>query len=115
MDGTFLIVPHQFVQLYIVHGLSQVSYDEKDALIYRFPHAMWNMNLRVQNDLPRTNNDLEGWYNRFPGAFQRRHTHIWKLIKWLQNDSALNHHSMAQLLAWAEAQPQRKKYIVNDR
>ena len=23
-----------------------------------FPHAMWNMNLKVQNDLPRTNNGL---------------------------------------------------------
>ena len=29
----------------------------------RFPHTMWNMSLRVQNELPRTNNDLEGWHN----------------------------------------------------
>ena len=26
----------------------------------RFPHAMWNMSLRVQNELPRTSNDLKG-------------------------------------------------------
>ena len=75
----------------------------------RFPHAMWIMNLRVQNDLPRTNNDLEGWQNRFSGAFQHRHAHIWKFIKELQNDSALNHHSMAQLLAGATAPPKRRR------
>ena len=37
----------------------------------RFPHAMWNMSLRVQNKLPRTNSDLEGWHNRFAGSFQQ--------------------------------------------
>ena len=26
----------------------------------RFPHAMWNMSLRVQNEHPRTSNNLEG-------------------------------------------------------
>ena len=31
----------------------------------RFPHAMWNMNARVLNNIARTNNDLEGWHNRF--------------------------------------------------
>ena len=68
------------------------------------------MNLRVKNDLPRTNNDLEGWHNRFAGTFQQRHAHILNFIKGLQYDSALNHHSMAQLLAGAVAQPQRKIY-----
>ena len=75
----------------------------------RFPHAMWSMKLRVQNDLPRTN-DLEGWHNRFAGAFQQRHSHVWKFFEGLQNYSALNHHSMTQLLAGEAAQPQRRIY-----
>ena len=66
--------------------------------------------LESSNDLPRTNNDLEGWHNRFSGAFQQRHAHVWKFFEGLQNDSALNHHSMAQLLAGAAAQPQRRIY-----
>ena len=37
----------------------------QQRLAPRFSHAMWNMSLRVQNELPRTNNDLEGWHNRF--------------------------------------------------
>ena len=30
------------------------------CLAPRSPHAMWNMSLRVQNEHPRTNNNLEG-------------------------------------------------------
>ena len=26
----------------------------------RFPHEVWNMNTRVRDNLPRTNNDVEG-------------------------------------------------------
>lgn len=39
----------------------------------RFPHEMWNSNVRVQENLPRTNNDLEGWHNRFSGFFSGKH------------------------------------------
>ena len=31
----------------------------------RFPHEMWGVYDRVQNDLPRTNNAVGGWYNSF--------------------------------------------------
>ena len=34
-----------------------------------FPHELWNMNIRVQEDLPRTNNELEGWHTRFSTSF----------------------------------------------
>ena len=37
------------------------------CLIPSFPYTMMKMSLRVQNELPRTNNDLEGWHNRFAG------------------------------------------------
>ena len=68
------------------------------------------MNLRVQKELPRTNNDLEGWHNRFAVLFQQRHAHIWKFIERLQNVSALNHHSMAQIMTRAAVPPQRRVY-----
>ena len=28
----------------------------------RYPHTLWNMNLRVHESLLRTNNNLEGWH-----------------------------------------------------
>ena len=36
----------------------------------RFLHAIWNMSLRVKNELRTTNSDLEGWHNRFTGSIQ---------------------------------------------
>ena len=30
-----------------------------------FPYQLWNMHERVKNNLPRTNNSLEGWHNGF--------------------------------------------------
>ena len=30
-----------------------------------FPYRIWNMYHRVQQDLPRTNNSIEGWHNGF--------------------------------------------------
>ena len=83
------------------------------GLALRFPHAM---SLRFQNELPRTNNDLEGYHNRFAGSFQQRHAHIWKFIEGLHNDSTLNHHAMAQIMAGAAVQPQRRVYhAINER
>ena len=31
----------------------------------RFPIALWNINERVVNNLPTTNNHVEGWHNNY--------------------------------------------------
>ena len=54
------------------------------------------MHVRVENNLPRTNNDVEGWHNRFANSFRHHQAHIWKFIDGLKRDSALNHMAMAQ-------------------
>ena len=46
----------------------------------RYPHIPWNMNLRVRENLQRTNNDLEGWYNRFPNSFTHHQTDVCKFM-----------------------------------
>ena len=77
---------------------------------------MRNISLRVQKELPRTSKDLEGWHNRFAGLFQQRHARIWKFIERLQNDSTLNHHSMAQIMTGVAVPPQRGVYhAINER
>ena len=77
---------------------------------------MWSMSSRVQNKLPRTKNDLEGWHNGFAGLFQQRHAHTWKFIERLQDDSTLNHNSMTQIMAGAAVPPQRRVYYaINER
>ncbi len=46
----------------------------------RFPYAMWGVHDRVIDDLPRTNNAVEGWHNRFNQHVGYHHADIWKLI-----------------------------------
>ena len=71
---------------------------------------MWNVNDRVLDHLPRTNNDLKGWHNRFAISFNEHHSHTLKFIEGLKNDSALNHHTIAQVLAGASIPPQPWRY-----
>ena len=75
-----------------------------------FPRELWNMNTRVQNDLPRTNNVLEGWHNRFCSMSTHSHPSIWEFIEALKRDSSHNHLIMAQLLAGAAPTPQKRIY-----
>ena len=72
----------------------------------RYPHTLWNMKLRVYKNLPRTNNDLEGWHNRLSSSFRHRHTHVWTFIHGLKQDSSLNHLLMPQMIAGAPYPPQ---------
>ena len=75
-----------------------------------FEHALWNVNTRVNDDLPRTNNHLEGWHNRFSHMFNSPHPRIWELIETLQRDSAHNHMLLGQMVAGAPAPPQKRVY-----
>ena len=82
----------------------------------RFPHAMWNVHGRVENDLPRTNNHLEGWHNRFNAFISVRHADIWKFIQALKGDCALQNHTRTQAMIGADPPRQRLVYRqVNER
>ena len=54
-------------------------------LAQRVPHEVWNMNTRVRDNLPRSNND--GWHNRFADSFRHHHANIWKFIDGLKGDA----------------------------
>ena len=74
------------------------------------------MNTRVRDNLPRTNNDVEGWHNWFANSFRYHHANIWTFIDGLKGDSALNHMAMMQQVASVPNPPQRPLYReVNQR
>ena len=74
------------------------------------------MNTRVQDNLPRTNNNLEGWHNRFSSMFTHAHPSIWTFLDILNRESSYNHLTMAQILAGAVPPPQKRPYReVNNR
>lgn len=50
----------------------------------RFIPADWNVHEATINNEQRTNNQCEGWNNRFSHLVGHQHPHIWKLIKCLR-------------------------------
>ena len=75
-----------------------------------FPHELWNMHNRVLNELPRTNNNLEGWHTRFSTMFRQTHPSIWEFIDTLKLDASHNRMLIAQMLAGAAPPPQKRVY-----
>ena len=55
----------------------------------KFPLSWWNVYNRVQMDLPRTNNSVEGWHNAFQGSLSCCHPTVWLLIDALRREESL--------------------------
>lgn len=68
-------------------------------------HIVWNMNLRVYEQLLCTINVLEGWHTVFAGGFRHHQVYIWKFVEKLQEISCLNYLQMAQITTWAANPP----------
>ena len=64
----------------------------------------------VQNNLPRTNNHLEGWNNRFNNMLTHSHPSVWLCIQALQRDNDYNRMILAQVAAGAPPPPQKRLY-----
>ena len=75
-----------------------------------FAHEMWNMNGHVAGNLPRTNNYLEGWHNRFRGMVNHAHPNIWKFLEMVRREATHNEMVMAQILGGANPPPQKRAY-----
>ena len=56
----------------------------------RFEYSMWGVLDRVLDDLPRTNNAVEGWHNRFNRHVGCHHADIWKIINIIQKEEDLS-------------------------
>ena len=76
----------------------------------RFPVTMWSMHDRVVDDLPRTNNSLEGWHNHLQSNITAFHPNIWKFLDVLKSEQALTAVTINQMLAGFPAPPQKKRY-----
>ena len=54
-----------------------------------FQIIIWNMDSRKLNNMPRTNNSVEGWYNAFKSGICHAHPSLAKLLTFLRREQAL--------------------------
>ena len=56
----------------------------------RFPMSMWNMHDRVLDNLPRTNNSVEGWHHAFAASCGGHHLNFWRFLNVIKNEEDLS-------------------------
>ena len=64
----------------------------------RFPYTWWGVYDRVLDDLPRTNNAVEGWHNRFNQHVGCRHANIWKIIDVIRKEEDISAVELTHIL-----------------
>lgn len=75
-----------------------------------FRHDSWNVHDAVEDGLPKTNNDCEGWHRSFQELIAGYHPTIWKFFEALKLEQSKNEMAMEQFLAGQQAAPGKKKY-----
>ncbi|KAE9532428.1 hypothetical protein AGLY_010051 [Aphis glycines] len=76
---------------------------------HTFKISIWNCYSLVSEDLPRTNNAVEGWHNCFTSILNQCHPSIWKFILSLKKEENTIKIKNQQYIA-GECPPAKKKY-----
>ena len=92
--------------------LTLVSSEETQLeLPPNFPIQMWNMFHRTHQELPRTNNQIEGWHRKFESICMCYHPTFWKFIILLKKEQILNRVDMVEAGAGHSPPAQRRRYV----
>ncbi|XP_050066301.1 uncharacterized protein LOC126555422 [Aphis gossypii] len=75
----------------------------------KFPIKLWNCYGLIKNDIPRTNNAIEGWHNSFKSILNAVHPSIWKFIDALKKEEKLNRVRIQQFIAGNDPKPKKKE------
>ena len=76
----------------------------------KFEIEMWSCFERVQEDLPKTNNVIEGWHRTFLHQVSGCHPTIWKFLAELRREQAPTEINIEKLLGGIGCNTGRKKY-----
>ena len=77
--------------------------------------ALWNMHDRAIDDLPKTNNSVEGWHRKMSSAVNAHHPNIWKFFDVIRKEQCLNNAITAQAMAGHAPPPPRQQYVTTAR
>ena len=58
-------------------------------ILFRYPIVQWNNFDRVNNDFPRTQNNIEGWHHRWNRKCGEAHPNIWKFLHVMREEQAV--------------------------
>jgi len=75
-----------------------------------FPVPLWNVYTAAHQDLPKTNNAVEGWHRSFSQIIGSYHPSIWKFIEALKKEQSLNEFKLEQYVAGENPPLGRKRY-----
>ena len=75
-----------------------------------FDMELWNMYNQTIDDLPRTNNAVEGCHRSFQANVGAYHPNFWRFINILKREQNLTQVNIAQARAGHPAEPQRRRY-----
>jgi len=64
-----------------------------------FPVTLWNCFKYIFENIPRTNNSVEGWHNGFESSLNACHPTIWKCIDSFKKEESLIKLQTEQLIA----------------
>ena len=79
--------------------------------ISTFPIDFWNMFHRTDDELPRTNNAVEGWHRGFQAHVSACHPVFWKFLEVLQKEETVVRVGILQNEGGHEPPPQRRRYV----
>ena len=100
------VLDNQIIKVTNVHIQAVIDYFE-DTYIGRlrpgghrvplFDLGLWNMYNQTLDDLPRTNNAVEGWHRSFQANVGAYHPNFWKFIHILKREQNLTQVNIAQV------------------
>lgn len=70
----------------------------------------WNQWDRVNSDLPRTNNAVEGWHSAFQANVGAHHPTLWKFIEVLKREESRQRVTLQQAAAGQQPAKKKRKY-----
>lgn len=82
----------------------------------KFPIELWNCFDCVVDDLPRTNNAIEGWHRGFSSKLNCSHASLWKFLYALQVEQSFTENKISDIIAKKIVPITKDKYVkLNER
>jgi hypothetical protein len=75
-----------------------------------FAIEIWNVHNSALQDLPKTNNSVEGWHRAFSQLLGASHPTIWRFIDSLKKEQSMNELKLEQFLSGQHPPRARKIY-----